>query len=245
MSPTQDRDISSLTGLTWLLIGVTAVMLLASIGLVFGLAPDPVNLVTPTERFAQRIFYFHVPTWWIGFLAFLIAAVAGGLYLATGRDQWDATSVSSVEIGLTFITIGLITGSIWAKPTWNTWWTWEPRLTTAAIGWLMYAAYLMLRNAIENPTRRARLAAVFSIVAFLDVPVVFLAIRWWRTIHPVVIGGGDQGMGGFSMGPTMLLVFLFSLFAFTLLYVTLLVLRSRTENLSRRVEQMKQHLIFR
>jgi len=245
MSRSNDGEIIRGSGLTWLLIGVTAVTLLASIAMVFGLAPDPVNLVTPTERFAQRIFYFHVPTWWVGFLAFLIAAVAGGLYLATARDQWDAISVSSVEIGLTFITIGLITGSIWARPTWNTWWTWEPRLTTAAIGWLMYAAYLMLRNAIENPARRARLAAVFSIVAFLDVPVVFLAIRWWRTIHPVVIGGADQGMGGFSMGPTMLLVFLFSLVAFTLLYVTLLVLRTRTENLSRRVDDMKQQIIFR
>lgn len=245
MSRTHGGDTNRLTGLTWLLVGVTAVMLLAAIGMVFGLAPDPVNLVTPTERFAQRIFYFHVPTWWVGFLAFLVAAVAGALYLATARDHWDAISVSSVEIGLTFITIGLITGSIWAKPTWNTWWTWEPRLTTAAIGWLMYAAYLMLRNAVENPTRRARLAAVFSIVAFLDVPVVFLAIRWWRTIHPVVIGSGDQGMGGFSMGPTILLVFLFSLLAFTLLYATLLVLRTHTENASRRVEQMKQQLMFR
>jgi heme exporter protein C len=232
-------------GLTWLLIAITALMLLASIGLVFGVAPDPVNLATPAERFAQRIFYFHVPNWWVGFLALFVAAIAGGLYLASGRERWDAISVSSVEIGLTFITIGLITGSIWAKPTWNTWWTWEPRLTTAAIGWLMYVAYLMLRSAVEHPTRRARFAAVFSIIAFLDVPVIFLAIRWWRTIHPVVIGGGDQGMGGFAMGPTIQLVFFFSLLTFTLLYVTLLVLRTRVEFLSRRVEQLKQQVLFR
>jgi heme exporter protein C len=232
-------------GLMWVLIAVTALLMLLSIGLVFGVAPDPINLVTPVERFAQRIFYFHVPTWWVGFLAFLVAAISGGLYLASARERWDAISVSSVEVGLTFITIGLITGSIWAKPTWNTWWTWEPRLTTAAIGWLMYVAYLMLRGAVDNPIRRARFAAVFSIVAFLDVPVVFLAIRWWRTIHPVVIGGGDQGTGGFAMGPTIQLVFFVSLLSFTLLYVTLMVLRARVEFLSRRVEHIKQQVMFR
>jgi heme exporter protein C len=232
-------------GLMWLLIVTTALLMVVAIVLVFGVAPDPVNLATPVERFAQRIFYFHVPNWWVGFLALLVAAITGALYLKSGRERWDAISVSSVEIGLTFITIGLITGSIWAKPTWNTWWTWEPRLTTAAIGWLMYVAYLMLRGAIDNPTRRARFAAVFSILAFLDVPVIFLAIRWWRTIHPVVIGGGDQGVGGFAIGPTIQLVFFFCVLVFTLLYVTLLVLRTRAEFLSRRVEQLKQQVLFR
>ncbi|MGQ9501066.1 MAG: cytochrome c biogenesis protein [Anaerolineae bacterium] len=225
---------------------VTGLLMIGAAVLALGVAPDPVNLATPTERFAQRIFYFHVPNWWVGFLAYLVAAVAGALYLISRREQWDAVGVSSIEIGLTFNTIGLISGSIWAKPTWNTWWTWEPRLTTAAIGWLMYVGYLMLRSAIENPQQRARFAAVFSILAFLDVPVIFLAIRWWRTIHPVVIGGeGGQGVGGFALGPTIQLVFFFCLGAFTLLYVTLMLVRLRTELLSQRVERLRQQLMLR
>jgi heme exporter protein C len=217
-----------------------------AIVLVFGVAPDPANLTTATERYAQRIFYFHVPNWWVGFLAFLIAAAAGVLYLTSEREVWDVIGLSSVEIGLTFTTIGLITGSIWAKPTWNTWWTWEPRLTTAAVGWLMYVGYLMLRNAMDHPQRRARFAAVFSIIAFLSVPVNFMAIRWWRTIHPVVIGSGSlDAQGGFTIGPNIRMVFFFCLFAFTVLFIALLALRVRTEWLARRVEQVKQQVMYR
>jgi heme exporter protein C len=228
------------------LITIAGLLMVTAIVLVFGVAPDPVNLQTPLERFSQRIFYFHVPTWWVGFLAFLVAAGAGVLQLATGREQWDVLGLSSVEIGLTFTTMGLVTGSIWAKPTWNTWWTWDPRLTTAAIGWLLYVGYLMLRGAIDNPDRRARLAAVFSIVAFLSVPINFMAIRWWRTIHPVIIGASSPGaQGGFMTGPTIRLVFFFCLLTFTALYLALMALRVRTEWLARRVEHLKQRIIFR
>jgi heme exporter protein C len=229
-----------------ILLAATAVLMLVAIILVFGVAPDPVNLQTPVERFSQRIFYFHVPTWWIGFLAFFVAAGTGVLYLITRRESWDVISLSSVEIGIAFTTMGLVTGSIWAKPTWNTWWTWDPRLTTAAIGWLMYIGYLMLRGAIDSPERRARFAAVFAIVAFLSVPINFMAIRWWRTIHPVVIGSGSaDAQGNFSLGPTIRLVFFYCLFTFTVLYVALMALRVRTERLARRVEYIKQQVMFR
>jgi heme exporter protein C len=231
---------------TAVLIAVAGLLMIAAIGLVFGVAPDPVNLESPVERFSQRIFYFHVPSWWVGFLAFTVAAAAAALYLITGKERWDVIELSSVEIGLTFITIGLITGSIWARSTWNTWWTWEPRLTTAAIGWLTYAGYLMLRGAIDHPQRRARFGAVFCLIAFLSVPINFMAIRWWRTIHPVVIGtGSPDAQGGFATGPTIRLIFLFCLLAFTLHYFALLSLRVRTEWLSRRVQQIKQQIMFR
>jgi len=231
---------------TLLLIGAAAVFMVIAIVLVFGVAPDAANLTTETERYAQRIFYFHVPNWWVGFLAFLIAAASGVMYLTSEREVWDVVGLSCVEIGLTFTTIGLITGSIWAKPTWNTWWTWDPRLTTAAVGWLMYVGYLMLRDAIEHPQRRARFAAVFSIIAFLSVPVNFMAIRWWRTIHPVVIGSGSlDAQGGFALGPNIQLVFFFCLFAFTVLFAALLALRVRTEWLARRVEQVRQQVLSR
>ncbi len=227
-------------------IAVTALLMLTAIVLVFGVAPNPANLQTPVEQFSQRIFYFHVPSWWVGFLAFIVAAAAGVAYLMTRQERWDVIGLSSVEIGVTFTTMGLITGSIWARPTWNTWWTWDPRLTTAAISWLLYVGYLMLRGAIDNPEWRARLAAVFSIVAFTSVPVTFMAIRWWRTIHPVVIGSGaPDAQGGFALGPTIRLVFFFCLFAFTVMYFSLLALRVRTEWLARRVEYLKQQILFR
>ena len=231
---------------TTVLLAFAGLLMIVAIILVFGVAPDPVNLVTPVERFSQRIFYFHVPTWWVGFLAFVVAAGSGLLYLITSHERWDVISASSVEIGVAFTTMGLITGSIWAKPTWNTWWTWDPRLTTAAIGWLMYIGYLMLRGAIDNPERRARFAAVFAIIAFLSVPLNFMAIRWWRTIHPVVIGSGSaDAQGDFALGPTIQIVFFFCVFAFTVLYFALMVLRVRTEWLARRVEHLKQRVIFR
>jgi len=228
----------------YVLTGMTAVCMLVSIVLVFLVAPDAVNLATETERLVQRIFYFHVPGWWVGFLAFFVAAVAGLGYLVAGDDGWDMVELASVEIGLTFTTIGLITGSLWAKPTWNTWWTWEPRLTTAAVGWLLYVAYLTVRSGIDNRRRRQRLAAVFCIVAFVSVPVNFLAIRWWRTIHPAVIGVSSTGaVGGFTAGPTMLWIFLVCLLAFTMLYVVLLIVRVRGERLSRRMENLRHQLM--
>ena len=231
---------------TSILLALAGLLMILAIVLVFGVAPDPVNLVTPLERYAQRIFYFHVPTWWVGFLAFVVAAGAAVLYLVTGHERWDVIGLSSVEVGVAFTTMGLVTGSIWAKPTWNTWWTWDPRLTTAAIGWLLYVGYLMLRGAIDNPERRARFAAVFSIIAFLAVPINFMAIRWWRTIHPVVVGASSpDAQGGFMIGPTIRMVFFFCLFTFTVLYCALLLLRVRTEWLVRRVEHLKQQVIFR
>lgn len=229
-----------LYGLTCL----TAACMLASIVAVFVVAPDAGNLGTDTERLVQRIFYFHVPGWWAGFLAFLVAAVSGIGFLVTGDDEWDIVELASVEIGLTFTTIGLISGSLWAKPTWNTWWTWDPRLTTSAIGWLIYVAYLALRSGIDAPRRRQRLAAVFSIVAFVSVPINFLAIRWWRTIHPAVVGNAAAGgRGGFAAGPTMVWVLLLCLVTFTLLYVLFLLLRVRGESLNRRVESVTHRMM--
>ena len=230
---------------TLILLALSGVLMIIAIILVFGVAPDPVNLQTPLERYSQRIFYFHVPTWWVGFLAFIVAAGAGVAYLVTRQERWDVIGLASVEIGIVFTTMGLVTGSIWAKPTWNTWWTWDPRLTTAAIGWLMYIGYLMLRGAIENAERQARFAAVYAIVAFLSVPLNFMAIRWWRTIHPVVIGSGSaDAQGGFALGPTIRLTFFFCLFTFTVLYFALMMLRTRTEWLARRVAHVKQQVMF-
>jgi heme exporter protein C len=191
----------------------------------------------------QRVFYFHVAAGWIGAVAFVVAAVSGIVYLAGGNRRWDRVGLSSVEIGIVFTLINIASGSIWARPIWNTWWTWDPRLVTATVMELIYIAYVMLRQGIEDPDRRARFGAVYAIVGFLSVPLTFLSIRIWRTIHPVVIGSGDPtAQGAFDMTPKMLTAFMFSLLTFTVIYVTLLWHRLRLEALAERVEQRKMEL---
>jgi heme exporter protein C len=149
-----------------------------------------------------------------------------------------------VEIGLVFTVTAGASGAIWARPAWNTWWTWDPRLVTFTIMALLYVAYLMLRQSIEDPGRQMRFAAVYAIVAFVSVPVTFLSIRWWRTIHPVVIGSASPtAEGGFDMTSPMRLTFFVSLFAFTLLYVALMWNRVRLARAVERVEEMKMRLI--
>lgn len=129
-------------------------------------------------------------------------------------------------------------GSIWAKPAWNTWWTWDPRLTTYTIVFLLYVSYFMLRSAMEDPARRARFAAVYGIFAFLSVPITFFSIRWWRTIHPVLI----EPTSGFGLSKNMLSAFFFSLAAFTLFYVVLLWHRYNLEQTKEQVETLKEQL---
>jgi len=214
---------------------LTIVLLVIATALVFFYAPR--------ERVmgdVQRIFYFHVPSAWVGFLAFLVTLVAGIAYLRTGSRGWDRVGYASVEIGLVFTVMTIVSGSIWARPAWNTWWTWDPRLTTYTILALIYVAYMMLRQGVEDPDRRARFAAVYGIVGFISVPITFFSIRWWRTIHPVVIGSSSPtAEGGFDMTSPMRLVFFFSLFTFTVLYFCFLANRLRLERLAERVEQLK------
>lgn len=217
--------------LNWATLG----LLLIAIGLVFFYAPR--------ERVmgeVQRIFYFHVASAWVSMLAFFVTLVAGLLYLRTANRPWDRLGHASVEVGLVFTLMTLLSGSIWARPIWNTWWTWDPRLTTYTILALIYVAYLMLRQGIEDPARRARFAAVYGILGFVSVPLTFFSIRWWRTIHPVVIGNGSAtAEGGFDMTPEMRLVFFFSLFTFTVLYGCFLANRLRLERLAEDVEHLK------
>lgn len=218
---------------------VTAVLMLAAVGLVFLYAPQERSMGE-----VQRVFYFHVPSAWLSFTAFVITAIAGGIYLATGRKFWDQVAFSSVEIGLVLTVMATASGSIWARPAWNTWWTWDPRLTTYTIMALIYVAYMMLRQGIEDPQRRARFASVYGIIGVLSVPLTFFSIRWWRTIHPVVIGNGSASSeGGFDMSTPMVQTFLFANLAFTFLYVALLVNRVRLARLGERVEQLKAQLL--
>jgi heme exporter protein C len=192
----------------------------------------------------QKVFYFHVAAGWVGMLGFFAAVVAGIAYLATKKSSWDLIGLAAIEIGLVFMLINIVTGAIWARPIWNTWWTWDPRLTTATIMELAYAAYLMLRSGIDDPERRARFGAVYAIIAFISVPLTFFSIRIFRTIHPVVVGSSDpEALGSFNMTPAMGQTFAFSLIAFSFLFVSLLWHRVRLGQLEERVERLKLRLI--
>jgi heme exporter protein C len=231
-----------ISALNWL----TAFLVLAGLYMALVFAPAAANLETETERLAQRIMYFHIGAAWVGFFAFFVTFAAGIIYLARRERFWDVVGLASVEIGALFLTMVLITGSLWARPTWNTWWTWDPRLTISAVAWLLYVACLILRGAVDDPARRARFGAVFGIVAFITVPLNFMAIRWWRTIHPLVVGGGGAGaVGGFALSPRMAVALLFCIVAFSFVYLTLLVHRARLEWAADEVRRLRQSLFQR
>ena len=197
----------------------------------------------PTEKVmgeVQRVFYFHVATAWVGLLGFVAAGASGVAYLKTQNLKWDLVEQAAVEISLVFFFIAIVLGSIWARPIWNTWWTWDPRLTSASIVELIYLAYLMLRQGIDDPDRRARFGAVYTLVGAISVPITFLSIRMFRTIHPVVIGSKSaQDSGGFNMSGDMKIAFFFALFAFTIIFIDLFWNRIRLGQLEQKVEQLK------
>jgi heme exporter protein C len=226
---------------TTILNWAAVVMMLGALAMAF--------LYAPRERTmgdVQRIFYFHIGAAWVGFFAFFVTMVSGILYLWKGEQRWDITGNASAEVGTVFMTMAIISGSLWAKPVWNAWWTWDPRLTISAIQWLLYLAYFMLRAGIENPGQRARFAAVYGIIAFITVPLSFLSIRLWRTIHPVVTGEGDAAaQGSFNMVASMRHTLFFCLAAFSVLYFTLLHHRLRLAWAQERVAQLRQRVLNR
>lgn len=221
-----------------LLDGITLILFLAAVLLVFFYAPLERNMGA-----VQKVFYFHVSTAWVGMLGFFVSALMGVMYILNREKIWDMIGFSSVEISFIFFLIAIISGSIWARPIWNTWWTWDPRLTTAAVVELIYGAYFLLRQAIDEPRQKARFSAVYAIFGFLSVPLTFVSIRMLRTIHPVVIGAGDPtGGGGFSMTEPMKVTFFFSLFTFSVLFLDLLWHRIRLEKLESVMNELRLKL---
>jgi heme exporter protein C len=215
-------------GLDSILIAVLGPAMAVDLALVF--------LYAPTERtmgHVQRIFYFHVPSAWVAFLAFLIVFLASVGVLAGRKERWDRLAEASASVGVLFCTIVLVTGPIWARPVWGVWWTWDSRLTSTLVLWFLYVGYLLLRSYVADPGRRATLAAVLGIVGFVDVPIVYLSIRWWRNQHPSPVFGGGAGSG---LDPRMRAAFFFSLAVFTLLFVVLLRLRMRAASAKERAE---------
>lgn len=186
----------------------------------------------PMERTmgdAQRIFYFHVPSAMMAFLGFMIVLVASIGYLATASRRWDALAQSAAEIGLLFCTITLLTGPIWARSAWGVWWTWDARLSTTLILWLIYVAYLMLRSYMGGDLRMRRFSSVLGIIGALDVPIVYFSVRWWRTQHPTTFITERGGLA-----PAMAMSLRMGMLAILGLFIVLLLKRMDLERLRER-----------
>jgi heme exporter protein C len=211
---------------------MTKRIILAAVAILLVIASAYASLyIAPEERtmgVIQRIFYFHVASAWAGFTAFFLCFLGNLLYVWRRKQKYDWLGVSGAEVGLAFTTVVLITGPIWAHPVWGIWWTWDARLTSTFVLWLLYVSYLLLRTLVEEPDRRALLSSLFGIFAFLDVPLVFGAIRWWRTQHPQPVIMGGQGSG---LDPTMKAVFFFTAFAMHVFMAFLIVERYSLEKM--------------
>lgn len=212
------------------LAALAAMLLVAALVAAFVIAPPAAEMGD-----VQRIFYFHLASAWTAFLAFFLVFLGSVAYLRTRALDRDVLALSAAEIGVVFTTLTLASGSIWARSAWGTWWTWEPRLTTTLLLWLIYVSYLVLRGMVEEPDRRAAFAAVFGIIGFVDVPIVFMSIRWWRTLHPQVVG-----TEGFSMEATMLPALFLSVAAFTVVFLYLLLLRTRLERSQQEMVELRR-----
>ena len=221
-----------------LLPAATLLAMAAAIYLVF--------IYVPTDRFqgiVQRIFYFHVPLAIMTFVAFGTVAVASIAFLWKGTRFWDRLAHSSAEVGMLFCTLVLITGPIWARPIWGTWWTWDARLTTTLILWLIYAAYLMMRSMSGSGEDGARYAAILGIVGAIDIPIINRSVYWWRTIHPAVLITRQGGSG--LTDPRMQLTLGICFLAFLLLFLWLLWVRNESARLRDALEGLRQQVLVR
>jgi len=227
-------------------IGLTILTVVTLVAL--GAAAYMALVYAPTEATmgaVQRLFYFHVGAAWAGALGFLAAVAASILYLAGGDLAWDRVGHCAVEVGLALITITLTTGPIWAQFAWGVPWTWDPKLTSAAVMWLSYAAYLMLRQGVEEPARRARFCAVYGIVAFASVVMTYIGVRFIEaTIHPAVVGASaSTAQGDFGMTTRMAHAMMVGVAAFTLVFATLLWYRIRLARLADTVSAVRAEML--
>lgn len=212
------------------ILGILAVINIA-IGLYMAL------LYAPMERTmgdAQRIFYFHVPSAWVGFLAFFVVFLASLMYLWRRERKWDAVALSAAEIGVVFTTLVLLTGPLWAKKAWGAFWVWDARLTTTLVLWMIYIGYLMLRSTADGE-RRARFSAVLGIIGFLDVPIIYVSVTLWRTMHPTLLINDSGGLA-----PQMTQTLMVCLLSFTVLFAFLLIQRVRLEQARDQVNFLRE-----
>jgi len=213
---------------------LNVLFVLITLGLL-GFSTYQALFVAPTEQTmgeVQRIFYYHVPSAWVAGLCFLVNFLASVAYLVKRNSTADALAAASAEVGVVFCTIVLITGPIWGRPVWGIWWTWDARLTTTLVLWLIYVSYLILRR-FASGSQTQTLAAVLAIFGFVDVPIVYMSIRWFRTQHPspVIAGGENSGLD-----PIMLHAFFWNLLAFTCVGIIMVMARFRLQQMENQVE---------
>lgn len=214
------------------LLVLGAVLMLVDLYLIFMVAPTDSVL-----GHVQRVFYFHVPLAVMSFLAFFLVFIGSIGYLVRRNPTWDSFAHAATEVGVVFVTLALITGVIWARPVWGVWWTWEPRLTTTLILWLIYVSAMMARSYAPNRAKGAVYAAVVGIVGFVDVPIVYYSVQWWRSIHPSPVVGPLADAG--ALPTVMLLVLLFSFLTFLVLFSYLVLERMMLRSAEDAVRQMR------
>ena len=225
----QETRGGTLTWLDGMLAGSSAVGFVVALYAAFVYAPTEA-----VQGDVQRIFYFHVSLAWLAYLAFFVVFLGSIVYLWKRSEWWDILARSSAEIGVVLTTLVLITGSLWGRPIWGTWWTWDARLTTTLILWAIYVVYLMLRAYSSDRMRGARYGAILGIIGFADVPIVQMSVVWWRTLHPQPVI--EEG----ALPPQMLVAFMISLVVFTVFYVFLMRIRVRIEWLKEEIAQLQE-----
>lgn len=203
------------TKISYVLAFLCIILMIVDLYLIFWVAPLDVVLGN-----IQKIFYIHVPIAAMAFLGFFLVFVFSIIYLVKRSDHWDRLAYASGEVGVVFVSVTLITGVVWARPVWGVWWTWEPRLTTTLILWLIYVAYLMVRSYAPNRSQGSLYAAAIGIIGFIDVPIVYYSVQWWRSIHPSAVVGPFAESG--ALEPIMTKILLVSLVAFAALFLLLL-----------------------
>lgn len=227
----------------WVILsGLTVIGMGAVIGAALLYAKPAINLAGD-EQAAQRIFYIHMGSVIGALVAFLMSLIGSVVYLIKRDLDWDRVSQGSVELGILLGASTTLAGSIWSKPTWNTYWTWDPRLTTVTITLLIYVAYLLFRNGIDNRQNRARFSSIYALFAFLSVPLTYYSARWFRSIHPVVFNGANpDAQGSFNIGDTMNQTLWVATIGYCLLFSTLLIFRWRQLRLQDRVDALREEL---
>ena len=215
------------------LLGWTALALMV-FGGYMGLVWSPPDV---DQGNAMRILYMHVPTIWTAYLAFFLVLVASVLYLWKRDLKWDRLAGSAAELGVLLTALTLAVGSVWAKPVWGVWWTWDPRLTTTAILFVIYAGYLMLRTLAVDPVSRAKQSAVVGIIGFIDIPIVHMSVLWWRSLHqaPTIL---QPGLSNPPMDARMEVALFVNVVAFTVLFVFLLGQRLKLARLEQRRDEI-------
>ncbi len=221
-------------GSGWLLPSLAGAMMIGALYLVF--------LWVPTERsmgIVQRIFYFHMPPFLVAVVAILLGMGAAIRYLMTKDLRFDEVAVACIEVGLVFDTMNLLTGPFWARPVWGIWWTWDARLTSAFVLWLMFVGYLILRQAIDEPHMRAAASAVVTVFQAVGAVIVYMANRLWRTQHPQPVIAGGEGSG---LASPMWVALLGSLAAMLVVFACLVQVRRRLERLRRETEGLRREV---